>query len=77
MKDPPSREVLCEALCLFMELHDDIAPGSAQEFWTFVQDGCSEAQRFAWVAHTGEYYLYCKASLLEHRGWRVKRERRG
>jgi hypothetical protein len=37
LKDPSSHEVLCEALCIFMELHERFEPGCVEAFRVFLQ----------------------------------------
>jgi hypothetical protein len=37
LPDLASQEVLCEALCLLMELHDRFEPGCTEAFWAFLQ----------------------------------------
>jgi hypothetical protein len=37
LQDPSSHEVLCEASCVFMELHDRFEPGCTEAFNAFLQ----------------------------------------
>ena len=37
LKDPASHEVLCQALCIFMELHERFEPGCVEAFRVFLQ----------------------------------------
>lgn len=37
LKDPASHAVLCEALCIFMELHERFQPGCVEAFRIFLQ----------------------------------------
>lgn len=37
LKDPSSQEVLCEASCIFMELHERFEPGCIEAFRIFLQ----------------------------------------
>ena len=58
--DPPSIEVLCEAACIFMELHDRLEPGCTAAFDDFLTGGCASGERFEQVAETGEYIVVCR-----------------
>lgn len=69
LPDAPSREVLCGAQCLFMELHERFEPGCDDAFATFMASGCPRGRRFAHVVTTGEYILVCQESLLQERGY--------
>lgn len=60
--DPPSIEVLCEAACIFMELHDRIEPGCTAAFDEFLAGGCASGERFEQVAETGEYIIVCRVA---------------
>lgn len=37
LKDPSSHAVLCEALCIFMELHERFEPGCVEAFRLFLR----------------------------------------
>ena len=60
MVDPPSIEVLCEAICIFMELHERLEAGCWAAFDSFLAGGCPTGDRFERVVTTGEYILICR-----------------
>jgi Methyltransferase FkbM domain len=65
LDDPGSREILCHARCIFMELHDSFQDGCTQSFQTFLDGGCKGMgehleQGLVQVARTGEYTLACQ-----------------
>eukprot|EP00892_Ulva_mutabilis_P006528 jgi/Ulvmu1/4247/UM192_0007.1 len=69
LPDAASRAVLCEARCIFMELHDRFEPGCTAAFHDFLQAGCGGgAEDFEHITTSGEYMLYCKPSA--HQGSR-------
>jgi FkbM family methyltransferase len=65
-----SRRVLCQARCIFMELHDRYAPGASTAFNDFLLSGCGDepgaSDRFIKVVVTGEYHLVCRTSLVHN-----------
>jgi hypothetical protein len=60
LKDPASVEVLCNAICIFMELHDRFEPGCTAAFNSFLAGGCKSGGRFETIAETGEYIIACR-----------------
>jgi hypothetical protein len=67
LDDQMSRVKLCEARCIFMELHEWFQPGCQAAYDFFLRAGCPEAQRFQEVTTTGEYTLICQSSLVRAR----------
>lgn len=63
LSDPASRAVLCEAVCIFMELHDRFAPGCSNAFRAFLAAGCN-GRFFSNAVQTREYSLWCQ--VLPH-----------
>jgi hypothetical protein len=64
LKDPASRDVLCNAICIFMELHDRFEPGCTESFKSFLTAGCKSGDRFEQVEATGEYIIVCRVSKV-------------
>eukprot|EP00892_Ulva_mutabilis_P004679 jgi/Ulvmu1/2583/UM014_0034.1 len=65
MEDAASREVLCQATCVFMELHERFVKGCDAAFQAFMESGC-EGEQFKEVTRSGEYIVVCKSS----EGWK-------
>lgn len=64
MEDEGSKAVLCEATCVFMELHERFVAGCDAAFAEFMKNGC-EGEQFKEVTRSGEYIVVCKSS----EGW--------
>jgi hypothetical protein len=60
--DPPSVAVLCEAICIFMELHERMEVGCEAAFKSFLRGDCGGRHHFEEVAKTGEYIVICQVS---------------
>eukprot|EP00892_Ulva_mutabilis_P006593 jgi/Ulvmu1/4305/UM002_0026.1 len=58
LKDRLSREVLCSAICIFMELHERMEQGCNAAFQDFMKNGCT-GEQMEEVVRTGEYILVC------------------
>ena len=65
LRDPETAKVLCQANCIFMELHDRFEPGCKESWQHFQEHGCAPEDAFEWVISTGEYLLFCKKSIID------------
>lgn len=66
LADAASREVLCTARCVFLELHDRFAPGGAAALDAFLEAGCATVQppvHFVPQRPSGEYQVFCQDGL--------------
>jgi hypothetical protein len=61
--DPETRKILCEARCIFAELHDRYIQGCEAAFQSFAKDACPEGHGFTQLHVRGEYTLYCREDL--------------
>ena len=61
-EDSKSREVLCNATCLFVELHDRYEDGCTTAFERMLSSGCqpSASVQFRSAFASGEYQVVCK-----------------
>lgn len=69
MDEEASRTVMCQARCIFMELHERYAPGTEACMRAFVEHGCAHlhgpaAQGFQQLVQTGEYVVICRRDLI-------------
>jgi Methyltransferase FkbM domain len=60
LNEPASREVLCDANCVFMELHERYAAGAEEALRAFIDSGCPPEKKMRHVASTVEYDLVCR-----------------
>lgn len=65
LSDPESRGVLCKAICIFMELHERLAPGCQAAFDDFMARGCDGASAFDYALTTGEYMGVCRRDVMQ------------
>ena len=61
LEEDESIAVLCEARCIFMELHERYSPGAEAAYDAFLEHGCAAhgGGRFEPVVKTGEYTVIC------------------
>ena len=68
LNDAASRKILCKAICIFTELHDNLEiPGLMQTelaWHNFQSEGCPPGRRFVAGPHTGEYFTACREDLM-------------
>ena len=74
LDEQASRDTLCQARCLFMELHDRYAPGCTRSFQSFMKSGCAHTQPpynagFEWIMASGEYILVCQRGAKQPESW--------
>lgn len=60
LQDPASREVLCAAVCVFVELHEGFKAGTKQAWTEFVSIGCEEGHRMRELASNGQLSIACR-----------------
>jgi Methyltransferase FkbM domain len=61
--EPESREVLCNAICIFVELHERYAVGAEDALRAFVESGCPADKRMVRIPTHSEYELVCRQRM--------------
>ena len=69
LDEEASRTVLCQARCLFMEVHERYAPGVGASLAAFLERGCAHmpvplSLRFKQITYTREYTLWCRQDMF-------------
>ena len=66
LRDPASMDVLCEARCVIIEIHEKIAPGATHAWKNFLYNGCAAGggNRLGRVGTFGKYHMYCRNYLI-------------
>ena len=63
LQDEASHPAICEATCIFMELHDRLRPGCTDALNFFLRTGCG--RRFDRVTISGEFELFCQTGWTQ------------
>lgn len=63
LQDPASHTVLCEARCIFAELHERYIAGVEAAWAEFVASACQQGRRMRELANTGEYSIVCREDI--------------
>ena len=69
LDEEASRTVLCQARCLFMEVHERFAPGVGASLAAFLERGCAHmplplSLGFEQITYTREYTLWCRQDMF-------------
>jgi hypothetical protein len=66
LQESASRTVLCQARCIFVELHERLTPGAESAFSEFMQHGCNATSNvtFEQADGSGEYLVACRHDVM-------------